>query len=706
MKSKRCLSILAVMLIVFSLFSITAEASSDSADGQIPYNSYSYWEDSNRIPVHTKPIYKVKAALDYSDMNLETQFTEITDVFATENGYIYLLDGGASNLVILNEQYEKQTEIHLITDKTEEYTFKGAKGVFADAEGKIYISDTDNGRVLVCDEYGNLLKIYYLPESRLIPESFDFRPIKTAVDSQGYVYVLSDGSYYGAILYSNEGEFLGFYGANTVKNSVGEAISNLWKRLILNDEKRAAMEVSLPYQFTDLCIDTSGFVYTVTGNTSEEDSDKQLGQIRKLSPGGKDVLESDSTNYGDEGGGRFDQDILGISVSNDGFIYALDSAYGHIFVYDQNSSLLGVFGNGSREGAQEGSFSYATAIALSGNDVIVSDSKMNTLTVFGITDYGKLLKQAVTAGDEGDYTAAKKLWEEVLSQDKQCQLAYKGLGKCYYDRGDYEKALKFAKLGCDKQTYALAFEQIRNTFIYDNFVWLIIGATLIVAIVCVLWKIKKKKGIVFFSPKFRLSISALRNPRDTFIDIKVYKKGSYLVAVGLLIIYYISAVMKVTNGGFSFVSFDTADFNALFILLRTVCLVLLFTLCFWAISALQGGMGKLGEIFITTCYSLQPMIIANVIYIILTNVMIPSEIGFLDLFMSVMMVYTAFILCMGLTTVNNFEFGKFIWVSVLTIAGMVVVLFVGMVILMLIQLITAFAKTIVFELYKIITYGG
>lgn len=706
MKNKIYMFILAVMLSFFSLMTITAEAANDSANSQIPYNSYSYWEDVARTPVHTKPIYKVKAVLDYSDMNLETQFTELTDVFATTNGYVYLLDGGASRLIVLDQHYEKKAEINSVYDGNAEYTFKGAKGIFADAEGKIYISDTENGRVLVCKEDGSLVTVYYLPDSRLIPDSFDFRPIKTAVDSQGYIYVLSDGSYYGAILYSKEGEFLGFYGANTVKNTVGEAISNIWNRLILNDEKRAAMEVKLPYQFTDLCIDTSDFVYTATGNTSEEDSNKQMGQIRKLSPGGKDVFQSDSMNYGDEGIGRFEQDILGISVSDDGFIYALDSAYGHIFVYDQNSSLLGIFGNGSREGQQEGSFSYATSISLSGNDVIVTDSKMNTLTIFEITEYGELLKQAVLTGNEGDYASAKELWEEVISQDKQCQLAYEGLGKCYYDQGDYKKSLEYSKVGCDKETYALAFEQMRNTFIYEHFTWLVLGAIILGLTIWKLSDLKKKRGIVFFSPKMRLAISALRNPRDAFIDLKVYRQGSYFVAIGFLVVYYISAVMKVTNGGFSYVAFDTAQFNALLILIRTVGLVLLFTLCFWAMSTLQGGLGKIGEIFITVCYSLQPLIIANVTFIILTNVMTPSEIGFLELFMSFMTIYAAFILCMGLMSINNFEFGKFSWVFILTVASMAVVLFVGLVVMMLIQLIVGFIKTIIFELYKIMTYGG
>ena len=47
--------------------------------------------------------------------------------------------------------------------------FKGAMGIYVDKNGLIYISDTENGRVLACDIDGNLKKQYLLPDSRLIP---------------------------------------------------------------------------------------------------------------------------------------------------------------------------------------------------------------------------------------------------------------------------------------------------------------------------------------------------------------------------------------------------------------------------------------------------------------------------------------------------------------------------------------------------------
>jgi hypothetical protein len=86
-----------------------------------------------------------------------------------------------------------------------------------------YLVFTENG------EEATFVDEYTLPDSPLIPEGFKYRPVKVVADSRGYVYILSEGSYYGALLYApatsgTAKEFIGFYGANTVTNNILDAI--------------------------------------------------------------------------------------------------------------------------------------------------------------------------------------------------------------------------------------------------------------------------------------------------------------------------------------------------------------------------------------------------------------------------------------------------------------------------------------------------
>lgn len=705
MNKKRLCALTALVMAISIMFGINVSAVTIDDSTQIPYNSYTYWTGysaSNKIAVYNKPMYEVSQTINYIDMGLTEQFSKLTDVFSAQNGKTYILDGGASKIVVLDNEYNLITEIKEVSDGNNVYNFKDAQGIFVDGNSNIFIADTQNEQVLVSDENGLLLKKYTLPESRLIPSNFKFKPIKLSKDSRGYLYVLCDGSYYGAILYSPEDKFLGFYGANTVKNTITQALSTLWKKITMTDEKRSVTATTLPFQFTDLFIDENDFVYTATGATSGN----QTGQIKKLSPGGKDVLGSEGVNFADAGAKTLKQDLLSLSVDDEGYVYALDSAYGHIFIYDKNKNLLGVFGCGSRSGTQDGSFTSAVAITLKGNEVLVADSSLNTVSIFKITDYGSLLKEAQRLTNKGDYIGSKNLWLDVMSQDKNNQLAYIGLAKSYFDEGEYQKAMEYAKIGCDRETYALAFELVRNNWITENFTYIVLAVVAIIVLLIVAIYYKHKKNIIIFNEKLRLMFSVMRHPGEAFYKMRTEKKNSLLISILLLMLFYATTVIKTTNGGFCFVYFNSSSYNALFVLLQTVGLVLLFGICFWGVSTLMQGQGKIGEIITVLCYSLQPIIISNIVYVILTNILIPGEIGFLNLFMTIMTGYSAFLIIRGLIYINDYGFGKLLGVTVLSVAGMVIVLFVFIAVVLLLQLLWGFVETVYSECYKIIVFGG
>ena len=702
---RKIIGLVAAVMSLISLVSLNVSAKVYDTNEAVPYDSYTYWNNysgNGKTAVYSKPIYNLAFSIRYSDIGLENNFKKITDVCTDSSGRIYILDSVLSSVTVLNSEYKFIGSFTGVDKSGEELNFSGASGIFADNSGSVYIADTENTRVIETDINGKYLSEYLLPDSKLIPSDFNYKPIKIVKDSRGYMYVLSDGSYYGAILYSPEREFLGFYGADTVKNTASQVIKNLLNRLLMNNTKRAASASTLPYQFTDLYADKNDFIFTVTGSTGAS----QKGQIRKLSPGGKNVLNSDGVNFADNYTQKYKQDLLGIAVDENGYIYALDSAYGHIFVYDQNKNLLGAFGCGTREGTQKGSFSMPSAIALNGDDIIVSDSVQNVITVFRATDYGKELKNAQSLTNDGRYLDAKPLWEDLIKQDKQNQLTYIGLAKANYDSENYKAALSYAKTGCDKETYALAFAELRNTFLINNFAVIIICLIAVVAALIVLIRLKKKNGIKLLNDKMRTALSIMKSPGLVTDDIRLKNKGSFVLALIILLLFYISTVMKVTDAGFCFTSFSRDSFNSLLVLLQTVGGVGLFTVCFWGVSTIMAGQGKLKDIFLVLAYSLQPMIIANVLYIVLSNIMLPSEVAFLDLFMTVMTGYTAFILIIALMRLCDYGFGKFVGVSVITVGGMVVVIFVGLVVLLLLQLLFGFGRTIFNEIYKMITIGG
>lgn len=694
-------SLFCLIIAVFTILPTVSVSAEETHE--IPYNSYTYWENasgSGKKAVYSRPMYEPDFVIDANYLGI-TQFEKLSDVCTDRNGNVYILDSGASIIYIFDHNYCFKRMIASVTDGTETMNYKGANSIFVAPDDTLYISDTENGRVLKTDLYGKVLYQYGLPESDLIPENYQFKPIKAAVDHKGYLYILCDGSYYGAILYSPENEFLGFFGSNDTKVGVVQAIANLLNRFFTTNEKLSKSESKLPFTIADLTIDKNNFVYTCTGKT---DSSGETGQIRKFSPGGIVTTDTASYNFGDisstdVGGQKKSQDFVGIALDDDGYIYTVDSVYGKIFLYDREYRLLSVFGSGSGIGKQKGTFVLPSAIEVKGDDILVCDISENCVTVFRITDYGKMVKDARLLTIEGKYKESKELWKKILALDRNSQLAYHGLSKAYYIEGEYAKALDYSKKGLDKETYALAFKWVRRDFIANNFWWIFFLAITTIGVLCAfLIVITKKRIVIIKNEKVNVMLSCLVHPFDSFGKIKYDHKGSMLLSIVLLVLFYVTTVAKSTLGGYLFVNYNASDFNALYLLIRSVGLVMLWSITNWAVCVLMGGIGKLKEIFIVTCYSIMPLIISNVLYLILTNIMLPSEASALDVLIYIAMIYTAFLLIVGSIKIHDYDFSKFIGTGILSFIGMAIVLCICFIVIILIQQFGAFWVSLLHEI--------
>ncbi len=252
---KNAVSVFLILIIFTTAFSTCVSAVNETADST--YDSYTYWYNYNgksKKAVLSRPLYNVGDVITSTDLKLKNEFATLTDSFCYEDT-IYILDNQTPQIVKLNSDYSFKGVIpYIIRDGSEQtYSFKNASGIFVNADG-IYIADTENKRVLVCTHSGKYIEEIFLPESGLLQDDFNYMPVKLSVDKRGYLYVLSDGCYEGAILYSPKREFLGFYGSNKVNGSLTAALKNIYNKLFVTDAKKGAMKRSLPYQFNDLLI--------------------------------------------------------------------------------------------------------------------------------------------------------------------------------------------------------------------------------------------------------------------------------------------------------------------------------------------------------------------------------------------------------------------------------------------------------------------
>ena len=669
---------------------------------EVPYDTYNYWEpNGTKKAVYSRPMFEPAGAITADTLGVAPFSSKMSDVHSSPDGKTYLLDGGGSRLCVLDREYKLIKEITAIDKKGESLRFAGAAGVFAKGDGKIYIADTENARVLIADENGAFLDEITLPQSDLIPEGFQFRPAKLTVDSRGYVYVVSDGSFYGALLFSPKKAFQGFFGANRVGVTIGSFFSAIWKRRFESNEKLALTRNTVPYQFSDITCDGDNMIYTCTGATDHFTNG--TAQIKKLSPGGLDVLDTENFSFTDEGysmdkNERRIQDLLSVSVDENGFVYTLDSKYGRVFVYDQEQAAITTLGGGAGAGDQLGTFRMARAMTIGDGNVLVLDILKKSVTVFCVNNYGRLAMDSQSKTYRGEYLAAKPGWQEVLRLDRHNQKAYQGLAQASLLEQDYSEAMRYAKLGYSYNIYDQAFEHVRRDFILSNFPLLFGAALLLIggAVFLMVYTQRRKTVLIGHEPT-RLMLSTLTHPFRSFQAIKDKNKGSVWLSALLLALFALCSILKITASGYPYSKFDPATFNSLMVVVRTSGLLLLWVVVNWAVCTLFEGKGRMKEILVVSAYSLIPLIIESVVFILLSHVMLSGEGQTLTSLQSVAGLYFLIVLAVGTMTIHEFSLKKFVGTGIVSLLGMAVAVFVFFMLGILLQQFWAFLVTVFSE---------
>lgn len=663
----------------------------------------------------SREMYNAVNKITANSLGLDKAFDGITDICSCADGSILILCGDSSRLIRINSDFSLHSEITVIDDNGNVLDFTGAQGVFSYTNNDIYIADTQNARIIVCDNKGKLLEIFEAPKSELVPSNFKYNPVAVEKDEKGYTYILSTGCYYGALLYSAKNEFMGFYGANTVKSGALDTLSYLWDRLTSNDVKQEASVKELPYSFVDFCLDKEGYLITCTGSTDTEDTGS--GQIRMISPNGANILykrnlrggssTSDSVNFLEESaivkvkgsGGTIPQNIVSVAVSDDEYIFALDRTNGTIYVYDMECNIITAFGGGLGQGEQLGIFKSPIAMALSGDSVLVVDKDDMSVTVFEQTEYAKLLFQAQTLYLKGDYVEAKPLWENVLESDRNNQLAYRGLAMVYYMEGDYKTSLEYSRIASDYAVYDMSYQAILSAWIAEYFVIIILIVILIITlIVFIAIRLKKMNKKLINNEKVRLALSTPFHPFDAFGQLKYKKLGSLKIAFVVTVVYYLAQFLSDAASGFLYQNTLLRNYNSLYTLGGTVGIVLMWSVANWLVCTLFLGKGTLKEVYVSTVYSLIPYICFKLVSVVLTHLLPLSASGILSGIETAVLIYTFFLICVAMMQIHEFDFFKFLLTGVITILLMILIVFVIFMCVILLQQVGQFITSVYTEI--------
>jgi len=454
--------------------------------------NYTYNYDFWREQVASPDAYRVGAYFLGNTLGVGN-FRDPQGLYIRENR-IYVCDSGNNRIVKIEVRENGE---HVVVQIVNSVVIDGVRSplsypmdIFESRDGRFYIADTNNNRVLILDNNWNYLGAIHKPDDESFGDFTDFLPTKLVVDFANRVFVQARNVNKGLMEFDSRWEFSGYMGANRVSVN---PIDYIWK-LLSTQAQRERMDLFIPTEYSNVALDKDGFVY-VTNATGQTDP------VRRLNAMGQDILIRNGYDkpvgdlvVGNAGGisgrSRF---IDVVAFDNDSYA-CFDRTRGRIFMYDFQGNLLYAFGG---VGNREGTFIQPTALDRMGYSLYALDSRTGALTRFDLTGYGALINLALNEYRAGRYESSAEVWEEVLKMNGNYDLAYIGIGRAALRQGEYQKAMRFYSLKHHREGYGKAFQLYRKQWIEDNLWWIlvIIGSIVILPPV-IKFSIKTVKEII------------------------------------------------------------------------------------------------------------------------------------------------------------------------------------------------------------------
>lgn len=651
------------------------------------YNSYTY--NSQGQVVSSPEPYDVQSVLTGIESGAGA-YSAPSDICADEHGNIYIADTGNNRIVCLDKNgvfIRNYQEFILDGEIT---TLSEPSGIYV-ADERIYISDTLNARILISDLQGNINRVLTKPTASLYPQNMTFSPKRLTVDSRGNVYALCDGIYFGAVTYNLQGEFVGFFGCNTIEVTLSLITDYAWRK-ILNYEQRSQLDRYLPIEYSSIDIDSENFIYVCTS------SGEKGGTIRKLNHKGSGVIDN-ATFY--ESGLENKNSYVDTVCDSRGFISGLDNANKRILQYDSEGNLLFAFG---LAGGKQGSYTEPCAITTYGEYIYILDKTKSSVTQLVPTQFGAAVREATEYYNRGQFELAIEPWQEVLNINSGYQTAYLGIGKSLYFSGDYEQASEYFTLADNKAWNSKAFKEIRALWLHENFIYFIIGAIAICVLLIVLntrrlpfykkWHIFTDKLHYHGLPneRGRFALYTVCHPLAGFTELREKRRSSLLVAAVITVLAAIGMMVKVQYSGFRFNTFNSSTGSILTVGIGTVVILALFIIANWALCVLFDSEAFFKDIICCTAYSLIPFVFSLYFSTLLSFVLLTEEAMILSLINGICTLWSIMLLFFSYKEIHQYTAGKTAISLIFTLIALVLVAFLLFMMFSLTQQMISFAE--------------
>lgn len=193
---------------------------------------------------------------------------------------------------------------------------------------------------------------------------------------------------------------------------------------------------------------------------------------------------------------------------------------------------------------------------------------------------------------------------------------------------------------------------------------------------------------------------AVTHPAEGFEDMRWKRSGSLKIAFFIVLLLFFGQIFRSRLYGFQFGMPPEKTFNVVPYLVKSVVVFAAWVIGNWAVCTLLDGEGTARNICIYSAYALVPYTAQLYINVVLSHILIQDEAVFMEAVSVIGTGWSVILLFSAVRAVHQYTPGKTVAAIVLTIAAMLVMLFLLVLFLSLIQQIWVFISSV----YTEITY--
>lgn len=199
---------------------------------------------------------------------------------------------------------------------------------------------------------------------------------------------------------------------------------------------------------------------------------------------------------------------------------------------------------------------------------------------------------------------------------------------------------------------------------------------------------------MLYAEKLKYVFYVIFHPADGFWDLKREKRGSLSAALTFVALTVLTLGIEKLNTAFLFNENRISEVNVMVDVITVLLVFTLWCVANWCTTSLMDGKGRMKDIFTAIGYALFPIVLIRLPLVLVSFCITAEEGAFYYIFGFIAYAWTVILIFMGTMMTHEYSLGKTVFTCIITVLGMGIILFIGLLFFNVISEIVVFISTI------------